>query len=116
MGIVNAGALVTYDSIDPELRDAIEDVILNRKADPMEATERLLEIAEKYRQTDAVEEKAAAEWRSLPIRERITHALVKGIDAHVTEDTEELRAEISAPAGADRGDRGTADGRHERRR
>ena len=99
MGIVNAGALVTYDSIDPELRDAIEDVILNRKADPMEATERLLEIAEKYRQTDAVEEKAAAEWRSLPIRERITHALVKGIDAHVTEDTEELRAEISAAGG-----------------
>ncbi len=49
----------------------------------MDATEQLLEIAEKYRQTDAVEEKAAAEWRSLPIRERITHALVKGIDAYV---------------------------------
>ncbi|MCU1432172.1 MAG: methionine synthase (B12-dependent) [Actinotalea sp.] len=99
MGIVNAGALVTYDSIDPELREAIEDVILNRLSDPMAATERLLEIAEKYRQTDAVEEKAAAEWRSLPIRERITHALVKGIDAHVTEDTEELRAEISVAGG-----------------
>ena len=99
MGIVNAGALVTYDSIDPELRDAIEDVVLNRLPDPMTATERLLEMAEKYRQTDAVEEKAAAEWRSLPIRERITHALVKGIDAHVTEDTEELRAEISAGGG-----------------
>ena len=99
MGIVNAGALVTYDSIDPELREAIEDVILNRLPDPMAATERLLEIAEKYRQTDAVEEKAAAEWRSLPVRERITHALVKGIDAHVTEDTEELRSEISSAGG-----------------
>ncbi|WP_207769496.1 methionine synthase [Nocardioides currus] len=99
MGIVNAGALVTYDSIDPELRDAIEDVVLNRLDDPMQATERLLEIAEKYRASDAVEEKAAAEWRALPIRERITHALVKGIDAHVTEDTEELRAEIAAAGG-----------------
>ena len=99
MGIVNAGALMTYDSIDPELRDAIEDVILNRLADPTDATERLLGIAEHYRQTDEVEEKAAAEWRSLPIRKRITHALVKGIDAHVTEDTEELRSEIAAAGG-----------------
>ncbi len=99
MGIVNAGALVTYDSIDTELRDAIEDVVLNRRDDPLEATERLLEIAENYRETDAVAEKAAAEWRSLPIRERITHALVKGIDAHVTDDTEELRAEIFTAGG-----------------
>ncbi|WP_310963492.1 methionine synthase [Nocardioides terrisoli] len=96
MGIVNAGALVVYDEIEPELRERIEDVVLNRRPD---AAERLLEIAEKYRTTDAAEEKAAAEWRSLPIRERITHALVKGLDAHVQEDTEELRKEISEAGG-----------------
>ena len=96
MGIVNAGALVPYDSIDTELRDRIEDVVLNRRDD---AAERLLEIAERYNKTDAAEERGAAEWRSLPVRERITHALVKGIDAHVDDDTEELRAEIAAAGG-----------------
>ncbi|OAN27446.1 methionine synthase [Mycolicibacterium iranicum] len=96
MGIVNAGALVPYDSIDPELRDRIEDVVLNRRED---AAERLLEIAEKFNKTDKTEEAGAAEWRSLPVRERITHALVKGIDAHVDDDTEELRAEIAAAGG-----------------
>ncbi len=96
MGIVNAGALVPYDSIDPELRDRIEDVVLNRRPD---AGERLLEIAEKFNSTDKGEDPAAAEWRSLPVRERITHALVKGIDAHVDDDTEELRAEIAAAGG-----------------
>ncbi|MBW0011865.1 methionine synthase, partial [Mycobacterium sp.] len=96
MGIVNAGALVPYDSIDPELRDRIEDVVLNRRED---AAERLLEIAERYNKSDKSEDPAAAEWRSLPVRERITHALVKGIDAHVDEDTEELRAEIAAAGG-----------------
>lgn len=97
MGIVNAGALVVYDEIDPELRDRIEDVVLNRRPD---AAERLLEIAERF--NNAGEEKseaAAAEWRSLPVRERITHALVKGLDADVEADTEELRAEISAAGG-----------------
>lgn len=97
MGIVNAGALVVYDEIDPELRDRIEDVVLNRRPD---AAERLLEIAERF--NNAGEEKneaAAAEWRSMPVRERITHALVKGIDADVEADTEELRAEISAAGG-----------------
>jgi len=97
MGIVNAGALVVYDEIDPELRDRIEDVVLNRRPD---AAERLLEIAEKF--NNAGEEKdaaTAAEWRSLPVRERITHALVKGLDGDVEADTEELRAEISAAGG-----------------
>ena len=96
MGIVNAGALVPYDSIDPELRERIEDVVLNRRED---ATDRLLEIAERFNSTEKAEDPAAAEWRSLPVRERITHALVKGIDAHVDADTEELRAEIAAAGG-----------------
>ncbi|WP_231639837.1 methionine synthase [Mycobacterium sp. Marseille-P9652] len=96
MGIVNAGALVPYDSIDPELRERIEDVVLNRRED---AAERLLEIAERFNSTDKAEDPAAAEWRGLPVRERITHALVKGIDAHVDADTEELRAEIAAAGG-----------------
>jgi 5-methyltetrahydrofolate--homocysteine methyltransferase len=99
MGIVNAGALVPYDSIDPELRDRIEDVVLNRRAD---AAERLLEIAERFSNAGKAsgnEAPVAAEWRSLPVRERITHALVKGIDADVETDTEELRAEIAAAGG-----------------
>ncbi|ALI27455.1 5-methyltetrahydrofolate--homocysteine methyltransferase [Mycolicibacterium fortuitum] len=97
MGIVNAGALVPYDSIDPELRARIEDVVLNRRED---AAERLLEIAERFNSKDKESgDPAAAEWRSLPVRERITHALVKGIDAHVDADTEELRAEIAAAGG-----------------
>ncbi|GAS96080.1 methionine synthase [Mycolicibacterium canariasense] len=96
MGIVNAGALVPYDSIDPELRERIEDVVLNRRED---AAERLLEIAERFNKTEKADDAGAAEWRSLPVRERITHALVKGIDAHVDDDTEELRAEIAAAGG-----------------
>jgi len=96
MGIVNAGALVVYDEIEPELRDRIEDVVLNRRPD---AAERLLEIAEKHRGSGEQAEVATLEWRSLPIGKRITHALVKGLDAHVEEDTEELRAEIEARGG-----------------
>ena len=96
MGIVNAGALVPYDSIDPELRDRIEDVVLNRRED---AAERLLEIAERFNQSGKTEDAGVAEWRNLPVRERITHALVKGIDAHVDDDTEELRAEIAGAGG-----------------
>lgn len=97
MGIVNAGALVVYDQVDERLRERIEDVVLNRRPD---ATERLLEIAEEYRGSGEVAEAAVDEWRSLPVGERITHALVKGIDAHVESDTEELRQLI-----ADRGGR-----------
>ncbi|VEG40722.1 B12-dependent methionine synthase [Mycolicibacterium flavescens] len=96
MGIVNAGALVPYDSIDAELRERIEDVVLNRRED---AAERLLEIAERFNTKDKADDPAAAEWRSLPVRERITHALVKGIDAHVEDDTEELRVEIADAGG-----------------
>lgn len=96
MGIVNAGALVVYDEIDPELRERIEDVVLNRRED---AAERLLEIAERFNTKGEDADPVAAEWRSLPVRERITHALVKGLDADVEADTEELRAEIAAAGG-----------------
>ncbi|GAB2977838.1 methionine synthase [Nocardioides montaniterrae] len=99
MGIVNAGALVVYDQVDPELRDAIEDVVLNRTDDSLAATERLLELAERHRGSGEVAEAATEEWRNLPVRERITHALVKGLDQHVESDTEELRAEIKAAGG-----------------
>ncbi|MET3710595.1 5-methyltetrahydrofolate--homocysteine methyltransferase [Sphingomonas trueperi] len=94
MAIVNAGQLDVYDAIDPELRQACEDVVLNR--DP-EAGDRLVALAEKYRGTDAVAEKQAAEWRSWPVAKRLEHALVKGIDAHVVEDTEECRQIFARP-------------------
>lgn len=96
MGIVNAGALVVYDQVEPELRERIEDVVLNRRPD---AGERLLEIAEAHNVTGETAEAAAEEWRGLPVGERITHALVKGIDTHVEQDTEELRLEIAARDG-----------------
>jgi 5-methyltetrahydrofolate--homocysteine methyltransferase len=96
MGIVNAGALVVYDQVDPRLRDAIEDVILNRRAD---ATERLLEIATEFAGDGTKAAAADEEWRSLPVGERITYALVKGIDAYAETDTEELRALIEARGG-----------------
>ncbi|MDR3417754.1 MAG: methionine synthase [Nevskia sp.] len=97
MGIVNAGQLAIYEELDPELRQRIEDVILNRRDD---ATERLLEITERFR-GDGAEKKQGDElaWRALPLRERIKHALVKGIDQFVEEDTEALRAEIAAAGG-----------------
>ncbi|MGB9012126.1 MAG: methionine synthase [Aeromicrobium sp.] len=96
MGIVNAGALVPYDDVDPVLRERIEDVILNRRPD---STERLLEIAADFAGDGQPKEVATEEWRSLPVTERITHALVKGIDEFAETDTEELRAEISARGG-----------------
>ncbi|MFE6650352.1 dihydropteroate synthase, partial [Nocardioides sp. NPDC057772] len=96
MGIVNAGALVPYSEVDLELRDRIEDVVLNRRPD---AAERLLEIASKYNKDSPEAEAKAEAWRELPVGERITHALVKGLDAYVEADTEELRAEISARGG-----------------
>lgn len=96
MGIVNAGALVVYDEVDAELRERIEDVVLNRRPD---AAERLLEIAEAHNRSAEAEEVTEDEWRALPIGERITHALVKGIDAHVESDTEILRREIAERGG-----------------
>src|SRR5256885_1228927 len=92
MGIVNAGQIDIYDAIDPELREACEDVILDRRED---ATERLIVLAEKYRGTDEAEEKKLAEWRSLPVGERLSYALVKGIDAHIVDDTEEARQQFA---------------------
>jgi len=94
MGIVNAGQLDVYDQIDAELRDACEDVILDRRDD---ATERLVALAEKFKGTDVEAEKAAAEWRSLPVGERLSYALVKGIDAHIVDDTEEARQQFERP-------------------
>ena len=96
MAIVNAGQLDVYDTIDPELRTACEDVILNR--DP-QAGERLVALAERFRGTDAVAEKAAQEWRSLEVTKRLEYALVKGIDAHIVDDTEEARAAIDGRGG-----------------
>src|SRR3954467_5178231 len=94
MGIVNAGQLDVYDAIDSELREACEDVIFDRRDD---ATERLIALAERYKGTDAAEEKKLAEWRSLPVGERLSYALVKGIDAHIVDDTEEARQSFDRP-------------------
>lgn len=94
MAIVNAGQLDIYDDIDPELREACEDVILMRRPD---ATERLIDLAESYKGRSAKDEKEAEEWRGWPVERRLEHALVKGIDAHVVDDTEEARQNFSRP-------------------
>jgi 5-methyltetrahydrofolate--homocysteine methyltransferase len=94
MGIVNAGALPIVDSLDPDLRERVEDIVLNRRKD---STERLLEIAERYRarKGEVVVENLA--WRSLPVRERLAHALVQGIDTFAEVDAEEARLLSSRP-------------------
>jgi 5-methyltetrahydrofolate--homocysteine methyltransferase len=92
MGIVNAGALAVYDDIEPSLRELITDVVLNRRPD---ATERLLEVAAEHNRSGDRDPATEQEWRSLPLRERITHAMVHGIDAHIVADTEELRLELA---------------------
>jgi 5-methyltetrahydrofolate--homocysteine methyltransferase len=103
MAIVNAGQLDIYDQIDPVLREACEDVILNRKQDVAEgeqtATERLIELAESYKGKDAAGDKAAEEWRGWDVTKRIEHALVKGIDTYIVEDTEEARVQIAGAGG-----------------
>ncbi|MGN6513703.1 MAG: dihydropteroate synthase, partial [Lysobacteraceae bacterium] len=86
MGIVNAGALPLYDDLDPELRERVEDVVLNRRAD---ATERLLAIAERYKGRKGEKKAEDLGWRDRPVRERLSHALVHGIDAFIEADTEE---------------------------
>ena len=96
MAIVNAGQLDVYDAIDPVLREACEDVILARRPD---ATERLIALAESYKGTDAKAEKEAEEWRGWEVVRRIEHALVKGIDAHIVDDTELARQDIAAANG-----------------
>ncbi|MGQ0501575.1 MAG: methionine synthase [Panacagrimonas sp.] len=99
MGIVNAGVLPVYADLDPELRERIEDVILNRR--PEDGAERLVEIAGRFRggESGIGNRESEEAWRSLPLGERITHALVKGMDQHVEADTELLRAEIAARGG-----------------
>jgi 5-methyltetrahydrofolate--homocysteine methyltransferase len=93
MGIVNAGQLVVYDEIPPELRDAVEDVLLNRSP---EATERLIELAPRYRGDGTqVEKKEDLAWRSWPVAERLAHALVKGITDFIEADAEEARQSVS---------------------
>ena len=95
MGIVNAGQLAVYESIDAELREACEDVVLNRRPD---ATDRLLELAEKYRGQAGGEAKAKdLSWRAMPVQERIAHALVNGITEFIIEDTEAARLEATKP-------------------
>jgi len=94
MGIVNAGALPVYDELDPELRERVEDVVLNRRRD---ATERLLEIAERYRGRKGEKKAEDLAWRHKPVRERLAHALVHGIDAYVEQDTEEARQQAGRP-------------------
>ncbi|MGZ8312803.1 MAG: methionine synthase, partial [Allosphingosinicella sp.] len=94
MAIVNAGQLDVYDTIDPELRELCEDVILDRRED---STERLVTLAEKFLGSDPVREKAEAEWRGWPVEKRLEHALVKGIDAHVVDDAEEARLNATRP-------------------
>src|SRR5690554_5671141 len=94
MGIVNAGQLAVYDDLPAELKNIVEDVILNRRPD---ATDRLLDIAEKYRGDGSVQEKESEEWRSLPVNERLAHALVKGVNTYVIEDTEEARLQHDRP-------------------
>jgi len=95
MGIVNAGQLAVYQDIPTELRDATEDVILNRRKD---ATERLVTLAERYRGGDERKaKKEAQEWRGWPVAKRLEHALVQGIDSFVIEDTEEARLSTERP-------------------
>ncbi|MDH5190333.1 MAG: methionine synthase [Gammaproteobacteria bacterium] len=95
MGIVNAAQLAVYDDLPEELRECVEDVVLNRRPD---ATERLLDIADKYKGDGTAEaKKEDQEWRSLPVAKRLEHAMVKGIDAFVVEDTEEARLNAERP-------------------
>jgi 5-methyltetrahydrofolate--homocysteine methyltransferase len=95
MGIVNAGMLEVYEEIEPELKVLVEDVLLNRRPD---ATERLVEHGESLKGTGAVaSEKKAEEWRHGTVEERLSHALVKGIDAYIEVDAEEARVKLGRP-------------------
>lgn len=98
MAIVNAGMLEVYEEIKPELKELVEDVLLNRRPD---ATERLVTYGEKLKAasagTTAADKKAEEAWRKGPIEERLSHALVKGIDTYIVEDTEEARAKYGKP-------------------
>jgi 5-methyltetrahydrofolate--homocysteine methyltransferase len=95
MGIVNAGQLAIYDDLSDELRSAVEDIVLNRRDD---ATERLLELAEKYRSSgEAQDDAVLLAWRDWPVEKRLEHALVKGITEFIIEDTELARQNVDKP-------------------
>jgi 5-methyltetrahydrofolate--homocysteine methyltransferase len=95
MGIVNAGMLEVYEEIEPHLKELVEDVLLNRRPD---ATERLVDFGETLKGAETVAvQKKAEEWRSGTVEERLSHALVKGIDAYIDADTEEARAKLGRP-------------------
>ncbi len=94
MGIVNAGALPVYDDIDPELRELAEDVVLNRRSD---ATERLLEAAERFKGGPAQKREVDLAWREWPVEKRLAHALVAGITEYIEVDTEEARQNAGRP-------------------
>jgi 5-methyltetrahydrofolate--homocysteine methyltransferase len=97
MGIVNAGMLEVYEEIEPELKELVEDVLLNRRPD---ATERLVDFGEKLKAQGtgaSASEKQQEEWRKAGVEERLAHALVKGIDTHIDADTEEARAKLGRP-------------------
>jgi len=94
MGIVNAGAMPIYDDLDPDLRERVEDVVLNRRKD---GTERLLEIAERYKGKKGASREEDLAWRDKPVADRLAHALVHGIDAFVEEDTELARQQARRP-------------------
>jgi 5-methyltetrahydrofolate--homocysteine methyltransferase len=97
MGIVNAGQLAVYDDLPAELREAVEDVILNRRPD---ATERLIDLAPKYKgDGSGVENKQDLAWRDQPVEKRIQHALIKGITDFIESDTEEARQKLGRPIG-----------------
>jgi len=96
MGIVNAGQLAVYEDIPAELKERVEDVILNRRHD---ATDRLLEVAEKYRSGGGVQRVADLSWRDNDVNKRLSHALVNGITDYIDEDTEEARATAAASGG-----------------
>ncbi|MDP2075652.1 methionine synthase [Hydrogenophaga sp.] len=95
MGIVNAGMVGVYDELEPDLRERVEDVVLNRRLD---AGERLVEVAENAKGA-AKDDSKKNEWRALPIRERLSHALVRGMNDFISEDTEEMWREIEAGGG-----------------
>lgn len=94
MGIVNAGQLAIYEEIPADLKECVEDVVLNRRDD---ATERLLELAEQFKGTGGKAKVEDLEWRELPVKKRLEHALVKGINTYIVEDTEAARLESERP-------------------
>src|SRR5438093_8939428 len=94
MGIVNAGQMAVYDDLDPELREACEDVVLNRRPD---AAERLLALAERFRGHGVEKKEADLAWREWPVEKRLSHALVHGITDFIETDTEEARRQAERP-------------------